>query len=81
MNMQKQIVTLKSQVKELKRTCSLLSKYADAYTNAVRKDCEPSDRIYKWIDFYNESRDTVAWEIYCKEMGFSLKHDAYDCFA
>ena len=60
--------TTQNQVKELKRVGALLSKYADAYSNAVRKDHEPSSRIYKWIDFYNESRGTAAW-------------DAYDCFA
>ena len=73
--------TIQNQVKELKRVGALLSKYSDAYLNSVQKDHGPSSRIDKWISFYNESRGTAAWEIFCKDMGFSLQHDAYDCFA
>jgi len=73
--------TQKVTVKRLEYLCSMLIKYAHCWNPG--NDVEPSQRMYDWVDEYNNLKayNRPAWEAYCREYGFTLDHDAYDCMA
>lgn len=60
----------------------MLSKYANAYNDAVSKDKMPSRRILKWVDYYNDATDYApdVWKAFCTKIGRG-SHDAYDVMA
>ena len=43
-----------------------------------------SDRLYGWVDEYNNLRSEMSWEQwkqYCTQVGYAPNHDGYDCLA
>ena len=72
---------LTKNVNELFRLRKLLKKYSHRYYDAIEHDREPSQRIYNWIDAYNEFKDIGAWIVYCRDNHLAIDHDAYDLFA
>jgi hypothetical protein len=71
----------KTLVKKLQRTCTLLVNHRNAYYRSIDSNRGLSQRMYDWIDFYNDQRGTQAWKDYCALGGFDLHHDALDNFA
>ena len=61
----------------------MLVKYANAYLDAVSAGKEPSNRMYGWIDEYNDIKFNfpTVWQTYCLNSSVSPQHDAYDLFA
>lgn len=64
-------------VAELETLSNNISKYAHRWGD------NPSARMYKWVDTYNDLKEKhrSAWVTYCKKHGFSTDHDAYDNLA
>ncbi len=61
----------------------MLTKYAHRWNDAHEKHQCPSYRMDCWVNEYNDIRtdNYDAFCEYCEKLGFSKKHDAYDCFA
>jgi hypothetical protein len=75
----------KTQIKRLNYISGMLNKYAHCWSKDNGKD--PSDRMFDWVDEYNDYRFSLdrtknaVWEAYCLQYGRSFSHDAYDCMA
>jgi hypothetical protein len=57
---------------------TMLVKYAHRYNEC---NSEPSARMEKWINAYNEARELPIWSAYIQKHGGSINHDAFDLFA
>jgi hypothetical protein len=62
-------------VKRLKYVCDMLNKYSH------RWGVDASQRMFNWVDEYNNARELPVWEEYCTKFGYTVGHDAYDCMA
>jgi phage regulator Rha-like protein len=68
-------------IARLEYLCRMISKYKNSWTET------PSFRMTKWVDEYNDIRDTQydVFCYYCKtntlNVQLSIQHDAYDLLA
>lgn len=68
-------------IERLRYLSNSLAKYAHRW--CLSADREPSDRMTRWVDEYNELRNEnrAAWDEYCLRYGVDPSSDAYDCLA
>ena len=64
-------------ITQLETLSKNLNKYAHRWGE------NPSNRMYTWLDTYNDLKDKhkSAWLTYCKKNGYDPKHDAADNLA
>jgi hypothetical protein len=69
---------LNTEIAKLFYIRTMLVKYSHRYSEC---NGEPSARMQKWIDSYNEARELPIWATYIQQNGLSINHDAFDLFA
>ena len=70
--------TFQKKTERLDHLRNMLGKYAHRWGEY------PSARMQKWVDEYNDiknSMDHIAWREFCEARGSSTGHDAYDLLA
>jgi len=74
---------INGKVNRLNYLRSMIVKYTQAYYRAVDAGKEPSNRIYAWVDEYNDLRrdEPQAWAHYCERTNASPDHEAFDLLA
>jgi hypothetical protein len=72
------------QTKRLDYLASMLVKYQQAWWRALSTGTEPSNRMYSWVDEYNQIKADMSyrdWCTWCEENGSDPSHNALDYFA
>jgi hypothetical protein len=73
------ITTYKTYDKTIERL-SMLSSYINKYAHLW----DNSNRLFNWVDEYNNLRSELSWEEwkqYCAKYGYAPSHDGYDCLS
>lgn len=70
-------MVIEKKIERLKYLAGMIAKYAHRWSE------NPSDRLYGWIDEYEDirSNECDSFVEYCKRVGADTTHTAYDNLA